>query len=70
VSEAEIQGQLHPAQYFLAWFQFLVPKSHVSFEICSQKIVFVIFLSGLNSILYMPVMRNMCTVSVSQNRTV
>jgi hypothetical protein len=47
LSEAEIQGLLHPAQANLAWFQSLqlpstqsesplAPKSHVSFELCTQ----------------------------------
>jgi hypothetical protein len=56
LSEAEIQGLLHPAEanlgYFLAWFQSLqlpsaqpgsprallplAPKSHVSFQVCTQ----------------------------------
>jgi hypothetical protein len=51
ITEAEIQGLLHPTEanlgYFLAWFQSLqlpsaqsesppAPKSHVSFEICTQ----------------------------------
>jgi hypothetical protein len=51
LSEAELQGLLHPAEanlgYFLAWFQSLqlpstqsesplAPKSLVSFKVCTQ----------------------------------
>jgi hypothetical protein len=51
LSEAEIQGLLHPAEanfgYFLVWFQSLqlpstqsesplAPKSHVYFKACTQ----------------------------------
>jgi hypothetical protein len=51
LSEAEIQGLLHPAQanpgYFVTWFQSfqlpstqsespLAPKSHVSLDVCTE----------------------------------